>query len=274
VFGIDLSDGGHDRLGQRGPLLHQFPLLVDAANAHSWYSSAVAGLRGWMSRWGGLLSLIKGRGTIDTHGEIIVAIAGLIGSSVVIGRHVPVAAQQVIDVIAVLGGIGTNAGTEAEFGVGDEGRPFMILEIGTEGVSVDQSTNGIAISVSSMRVEFTSSVALADVNLSEITNAGNLNIIRRLHKMNTFEGSVGDSAGATAGLGAPRHLFAFCVTDCANTRGCPQAEIVNIVDPSRLAFRALTGRGTTVICAGLAVLRLVGGAGSREPDVPNLIWIF
>jgi len=150
----------------------------------------------------------------------------------------------------------------------------MILEIGTEGVSIDQSTNGIPISVSSMRVEFTSSIALADVNLSEITNAGNLYIIRRLHKVNTFEGSVGNSAGATTRLSAPRNLFAFCVTDCANTRGCPQAKIVDVVDPSRLALRALTGSGTTVICTRLAVLRLVGRTCSRVSDVPNLIWIF
>lgn len=117
MFGLELSNGGHDRLGQRGPLLHQFPLLVDAANAHSRYSSAVAGLRGRMSGRGGFLTLIECRGTIDTHGEVIVAFAGLIGSGVVVGRHVPVAAQQVVDVIAVLGGIGTNASAEAELGV-------------------------------------------------------------------------------------------------------------------------------------------------------------
>jgi len=271
---LELSDGTHDGLGQRGSLLHQVPLLVDTANAHSRYNSAVARLRGWVGRGRRLLALIECRGTIDTHGEIIVAFAGLVSSGVVVCRHVPVAAQQVIDVIAVLGGIGTNASTEAELGVGDEGSPFMILEISTEGISVDQSTNGIAISISSMRVEFTSSIALADVDFSEVTNASNLNIIWRFHKVNTFEGSVGDSAGATTGLSAPRNLFALCITDCANTRGCPQAEIIDIIDPSRLALRALTGSGTTVICAGLTVLRLVGRGGSRVPDIPNLIWIF
>jgi hypothetical protein len=43
--------------------------------------------------------------------------------------------------IAVFGSIRANASTEAEFGIGDERGPFVVLKVGAECVSVHQTTN-------------------------------------------------------------------------------------------------------------------------------------
>lgn len=53
----------------------------------------------------------------------------------------PVAAHDVVNVVAKLGGTSTNTGTEAEFGVRYETCPFVVLSSATEAVSVDQTTN-------------------------------------------------------------------------------------------------------------------------------------
>jgi len=72
---IDLSDGGYGWLRKRSPLLHQVSLLVNGSDAHSWDSSAVAGLGGRVSRRGGLLALVEGRSAVDTHGKVIITLA-------------------------------------------------------------------------------------------------------------------------------------------------------------------------------------------------------
>jgi hypothetical protein len=43
--------------------------------------------------------------------------------------------------VAVYGGVGTDAGAEAELGVRDEACPLMILNAKSEGVAVDKSAN-------------------------------------------------------------------------------------------------------------------------------------
>jgi hypothetical protein len=43
--------------------------------------------------------------------------------------------------VAVYGGLGTDAGAEAELGVRDEARPLMVLNARSKGVAIDKSAN-------------------------------------------------------------------------------------------------------------------------------------
>lgn len=55
--------------------------------------------------------------------------------------HIPETTHNVVDMLAVLSGIGTSARSEAEFSVGNEGSPFVVLEAGAKGIPVDETTN-------------------------------------------------------------------------------------------------------------------------------------
>jgi len=215
--------------------------------------------------------LIESRRSVDTHGEVIITFAGFVRPGIVVGGHVPVAAQQIVDMIAVFGSIRANASTEAEFGIGDERGPFVVLKVGAECVSVHQTTNGVAISICSVRVELTSSIAFAYVDLGEITNAGDLHVIGGLYKVDTLEGAIGNCTSAPAGFSAPSNFFTFRVADGTNTRGSPETEIIDVVDPGSLTIRALAGCGAAVVGTGLAILRLVGRICSRVSDIPDLV---
>ena len=81
---VPLGDGSHGGFGERRPLLRQVPFLVEAANADSWDSPAVAGLGCWVGRRGRLLALVEGRCTIDTHRKVVVAFARFIFSGIIV----------------------------------------------------------------------------------------------------------------------------------------------------------------------------------------------
>jgi hypothetical protein len=68
-------------------------------------------------------------------------------------------------------------------------------------------------------------ITLADVDLGKVTNTGDLDIIGCLNEMDSLQGTVGDGASTTTGLGTPSNLFALCITDSAiGVRWSPQAE--------------------------------------------------
>jgi hypothetical protein len=56
-------------------------------------------------------------------------------------RAYPIAAHDIIDVIAKLSGTGAYTSADAEFGIGEEARPFVVLNTGAKGVSVKKATN-------------------------------------------------------------------------------------------------------------------------------------
>ena len=67
--------------------------------------------------------------------------------------------------------------------------------------------------ISTPVVQFTSRVPLGDVDFGEIADTGDLDVFRGLDEMDTLEGSVGDGAGATAGLGTVGDGNALGVTN-------------------------------------------------------------
>lgn len=57
------------------------------------------------------------------------------------GRTYPVTSHRVVDMVAVHGGLRTDAGTEAELVFRDEACPLVVLSTRTKGVAVDESTD-------------------------------------------------------------------------------------------------------------------------------------
>lgn len=105
---------------------------------------------------------------------LIISITRFKSASIVIGGHVliilinidttkrlsethPEATHHIVDVLTIPGSVGAYACTEAEFGVGNERCPFMILPSCTERVAEDQATDRVAITVSAVRVQLSTS---------------------------------------------------------------------------------------------------------------------
>lgn len=108
----------------------------------------------------------KGKGSVTEKEEcvwgrylLVVGVAGLEDTSIVVGGHVllrwgrserpqsnrettdPVASHDVVDVVAVLRGIGSDAGAETELIIRDKAGPFVVLLAGSEGVSVYEASD-------------------------------------------------------------------------------------------------------------------------------------
>jgi hypothetical protein len=153
-------------------------------------------------------------------------------------------------------GVGSDTRTEAEFGVGDEGGPFVVLEVGAEGVAVHETADWVAVPICSVGVEFASLVAGRNVDVGEVADAGDLDIIWSLDEMDTGECTVRDSTGSTTGLGAPCDFDTFSVSDCgagAWCRRCPKTEVIDVVDPGCLAHTGLGGRRAAVVGPRLTI---------------------
>jgi len=196
-------------------------------------------------------TLEPGRGAIDTHGEIVVAETGLEGACIVVGRHIPEATHNVVDVLAILSSVGTCACAEAEFSVGDERSPFVVLEAGAKCIPVDETTNRVTVTVSTMGVELASLIAAWDVDVGKLALTSPLDIIGCLDKVNTSESTVGDETTATARSSAPCDLVTLGIANGADLGGSPETEVVDGVHPDGLAHAGLRRCGATVINARL-----------------------
>lgn len=101
----------------------------------------------------------------------------------------------------------------------------MILECIAERVAEDETTDywavrqesgiecvihtRVAVTVCTMRVELTSSITFRNVDLREVTMAGDLYVVRRLHKVDTGKRTVRDRTSATTSFRAPCDFFAL-----------------------------------------------------------------
>jgi len=177
--------------------------------------------------WGWLFTLEPGAGPVDTHGQIVIGVAGLEDMRIIVSRHVPKAALEIIDVVAVYGSITSYAGAEAEFVVGDKTRPLVVLRASPKSVSVHQPTNWISTTIGAPVVQLSAFVASLDVHLGEVTDTSHLNIILRPDKVNTLQGAIRNRTSTTPRFRAPRDNFSFSVADSAVWVGrSPQAEIL------------------------------------------------
>jgi len=189
------------------------------------------GVRGWC----GFGSLVPGGGTVYAHGEVVIRFAGFEFTGCVVGGHVPLAAHLVIDMLAILSGVGACARAHAELGGAHEARPFCVLEVRAEGVAVYESAYGVSSAVGAVRVQFTTLIPLLHINLSKIPNPSNLYVILSPNKMNPLQRPIRYNPSPSPALRAPSNLVLFRVADSTYFGWSPQAKVVCVVHPEGLA---------------------------------------
>jgi len=232
---------------------------------------AVRGVRSRVSGGSRLDTLVPGRGTVDTHRFADITVTRLEDAFVIVSRHVPGATHHVVDMLAIGAGFRADACADAELIRAHEVGPLMELLSGAKDVAVNETTDGVAVTVGAMVVELASLVARGDVNLGEVTLAGDLDVLGRLDKVDAVEGARRYHAGAVDVLGAVGDHLSLSVTDCLDNGRTPQAEVINGVEPEGLAIGAGRRAGTTVVVTSLTDLRLVGEVVGEVTDVPHLI---
>ena len=89
----------------------------------------------------------------------------------------------------------------------------MELLSGAKDVAVNETTDGVAVTVGTMVVKLASLVVSGDVNLGKVTLAGNLDVLGRLDKVGAGEGALWHHAGSVAGLVAVGDHLSLSVTD-------------------------------------------------------------
>ena len=133
--------------------------------------------------------------------------------------------------LAVGGSIRADACTDAELVRAHEVGPLVELLPGAKDIAVNETTDRVAVTVGAMVVEFAAVVAAADVDLGEVTLAGDLDILGSLHEVDAFESALGHHAGAVAGLRAVGDHLAFVIANCLDSGRSPQAEVIDGVEP-------------------------------------------
>jgi len=181
------------------------------------------------------LTLIECGSAVDTHWEVIVAGAGFVSSGIVVGGHIPIAPQKIINMLTVPSSISSDTSSKAEFGIGDERSPFVVLEVCAEGISVDEAADRIPIPISPMRIQLTPRIPLRNINLRKIAHTSNLHIIHRLHEMNTLQRPIRHRPRSPPTLRTPRNFLTFRISDSPNGRRSPETEVVDVVYPCCLA---------------------------------------
>jgi len=216
-------------------------------------------------------ALVPGGCTVDAHGEVVVGLARFEGTSIIIRGHVPVTAHLIVNMLAVFPGVRTSAGTHAELGSAYEVGPLVVLNLSTEGVTEDKSTDGVTVAIGTVRVKLSSFITSLDVDLGEVTYAGYLNVVLGTNEVNTLEGAIGDHTSTTAALGTPSDFVPLRVADCADRGGCPETEIIRVVHPHCLAHGRLRGCSTAVVGSCLTALGLVRELIVEVASIPNLV---
>lgn len=144
--------------------------------------------------------------------------------------------HHIVDMLAVSSSIGTNACSYAEFIVGDELGPLMELLLVSKYISIDETADRIAVSISTVIIQFSSFVTSRDVNLGEISDAGDLDIFWCLDKVNSSERSCRHDTSAVCTMRAVSNGLAFNVADRVLNGWAPKAKVVQRVDPQGLTL--------------------------------------
>jgi len=238
-------------------------------------------------RLGGLLEA-RGQAistSVDTREVLVVTKARLENTILVSSWGIVVAANTVKDVVTELGGVGVGlvASLEAENVRAHEVVPFNDLGDGSassEGVGEDKPTEWVATEISTMGVHLSSSIISSHVDEGLVDVAGDLNVCRGPHELNTSDGTGGDGSGPMRRVRAPGNGRGFCVTDSGvGDWRTPEAEVGNGVDEGGLAIGLLVGSGrvanveaelrTTSRCIGID---LVWDVGPGEAHVRKRHW--
>lgn len=201
---------------------------------------------GWRGLWA---ALVERRSTVDAHRFAGVAQAAVEVARVVVSWHVPSAPHDVVDVLAEPCGLWTwLARPNAKFSIRHEAGPFLVLHhLAAVRAPEDESTDRVAITVSTVRVKLSSRITFRNADLGEVALACDLNIVRGLDPMRAQNSTVRDQASAVSVLQAICDFAALgfsyrCVVAVRVWR-CPDAPIRYGVDEN-----VLTHRGWAACC--------------------------
>ena len=146
------------------------------------------------------MALVPSGTLVHTWPLTLGSIALIKRSLVIVGRFVPVATHDVVDVRAPLCAVlfRVEASTNAEFVGTDEVLPFVhSLPVAT-GAREDEATDRVARTRSSVRVELSTFVTARDVDLGEVTDTSHLYERGRLEEMSSLDGSIGNQTSTVA----------------------------------------------------------------------------
>jgi len=170
-----------------------------------------------MRSWSGVDTLIPGRGSVNTHWLSGFAVTRF-ETGVVVGGHVPIAAHDIVDMLAVDISICALAASDAKFSGRHEVSPLVNLTTRAEDVRVDQSTNGVTVSIGTVVIHLSTIITSYDVDLGEVALTGNLNVVGSLDEVDTSEGSRRHDARSVTRLGAIRDSNTFRVSNSIDGR--------------------------------------------------------
>jgi len=188
------------------------------------------------------LDLTGGIG-VDAGEVLVITFAGL--ESTVLGAIWGVigASDTIENMLAEISSVGARrvANFEAETVTAHEVVPLddlritVVVAVRPSG-GVDETAEGVTTEISTVWVELSSKVISLEVDEGLVNKTDDLDVVWRLHKLNTPKGTSGDETRAMTRLGAPRDFLLFRLTDGSGTgRGCPEAEIVDRVKNGSLA---------------------------------------
>lgn len=189
---------------------------LEGSNSDSAEFCAGRGFGLWMSRRGGFGTLVPCGSTIDTHGQVVVALAVLERAGSVVCGHVPVAAHHIVDVLTISGSVCSGTSAETELGGGHERGPFVILQGLAKSIPINQSSNRVSIPIRTMRIEFTSRITSRNVHTGELAYTSNLDIVWCLDKVDAFETAVGDGTSTATRSSAVGNFNTFSVADTSH----------------------------------------------------------
>jgi len=192
---------GHRSLRERRSMPFLEPILASpqrGADADRRKRLAIGRRRGWVRGRCGADALVPCASAVYAHREVVIGVAVLERACVVVGRDIPVAPHDIVDVVAVHCSVRTNARTEAELIVGYEARPFVVLCASAERVAINQTANWVSLPIMTTIIKLPSIVTLLDVDLGKVTDTGDLNVIGCPDEVDAFQRTVWDCTTTAA----------------------------------------------------------------------------
>lgn len=155
------------------------------------------------SRCGGM-TLLERRRPVYTHRLARIAHASFKDPRIVVRRHVPRTAHDVVDMLAERSCVRTSlAGAKAELSIRHEVRPFVQLLELAERIREDKPSDRIAIAVCTVRIKLATSIPSGDIQAREVAHTGDLDVVWRLHEVRAANAAVRNDARAIAVLETP-----------------------------------------------------------------------
>jgi hypothetical protein len=210
-------------------------------------------------------------GSVYAREVLVLAFAGLKGTILSVVGCVVAAADAVVDVLAVVGGVGASGITcfEAEGVPTHEVVPFdhLCVTASTKSVRVEETTHWVTTEISTVGIHLTSPVIALQVDLGLINETNDLDVVGGAHELNTLKSIVRDEPSAVTGFGAPGNHFPLSVGNNRVGNGWgPKAEIINGIEE-----RCLTV-GLLVLGGGVADVVAELGATDEANVRVGLVW--